>query len=248
MTLPAHFEFGKHAVRLGNDEGVNPSGRFADRFVKPVDSPDHIIEPGISGFLTAAGVPHAPVSYAFRGGEHLVHAPWMDGKRLSQITPEEAERVSVPRALHTITAEWLAGVPDRHGGNYSYRNGEVHPLDFSSTGAPTAGFRPFDSTRGALLDLIRRHKGVTPSTPLPTARALAELHEKLKAHHAAAMAGWPEDAREVAAATLHRKLAHLEPLQAETIISANIGCIQHLQSGSDRPVRHWVEVLDEALA
>ena len=29
--------------------------------------------------------------------------------------------------------------------------------------------------------------------------------------------------------------------------SANIGCITHLQSGTDTPVRHWVEVLDEAL-
>jgi glycolate oxidase iron-sulfur subunit len=44
-----------------------------------------------------------------------------------------------------------------------------------------------------------------------------------------------------------RKLANLAPLQAQTIVSANIGCIQHLQSGTDTPVRHWVEVLDEAL-
>ena len=45
-----------------------------------------------------------------------------------------------------------------------------------------------------------------------------------------------------------RKLAQLEPLQAQAIVSANIGCIQHLQSGTTTPVRHWVEVLDEALA
>ncbi|MFX1680168.1 glycolate oxidase subunit GlcF [Mitsuaria sp. CC2] len=44
-----------------------------------------------------------------------------------------------------------------------------------------------------------------------------------------------------------RKLAALAPLAAEAIVSANIGCIQHLQSGSDVPVRHWIEVLDEAL-
>ncbi len=44
-----------------------------------------------------------------------------------------------------------------------------------------------------------------------------------------------------------RKLASLAPLQAQTIVSANIGCIQHLQSGTTTPVRHWVEVLDEAL-
>ena len=45
-----------------------------------------------------------------------------------------------------------------------------------------------------------------------------------------------------------RKLGHLQQLQPTTIVSANIGCITHLQSGSATPVRHWVEVLDEALA
>jgi glycolate oxidase iron-sulfur subunit len=44
-----------------------------------------------------------------------------------------------------------------------------------------------------------------------------------------------------------RKLKALAPVEGDTIVSANIGCIQHLQSGSARPVRHWVEVLDEAL-
>jgi glycolate oxidase iron-sulfur subunit len=45
-----------------------------------------------------------------------------------------------------------------------------------------------------------------------------------------------------------RKLANLEPLAAQTIISANIGCIQHLQTGTATPVKHWIEVLDSALA
>jgi len=45
-----------------------------------------------------------------------------------------------------------------------------------------------------------------------------------------------------------RKLANLAPLQPQAIVSANIGCIQHLQSGTETPVRHWIEVLDEALA
>jgi glycolate oxidase iron-sulfur subunit len=44
-----------------------------------------------------------------------------------------------------------------------------------------------------------------------------------------------------------RKLANLAPLAAQTIVSANIGCIQHLQSGTETPVKHWIEVLDEAL-
>jgi glycolate oxidase iron-sulfur subunit len=45
-----------------------------------------------------------------------------------------------------------------------------------------------------------------------------------------------------------RKLAQLEPTGASAIVSANIGCIQHLQSGTTTPVRHWVEVVDDALA
>jgi glycolate oxidase iron-sulfur subunit len=44
-----------------------------------------------------------------------------------------------------------------------------------------------------------------------------------------------------------RKLGHLAALQPQVIVSANIGCITHLQSGTATPVRHWVEVLDEAL-
>ncbi len=44
-----------------------------------------------------------------------------------------------------------------------------------------------------------------------------------------------------------RKLGNLQAQSAEVIISANIGCITHLQSGTETPVKHWIEVLDEAL-
>ena len=44
-----------------------------------------------------------------------------------------------------------------------------------------------------------------------------------------------------------RKLGALAPIAPDCIVSSNIGCIQHLQSGTATPVRHWVEVLDEAL-
>ncbi len=45
-----------------------------------------------------------------------------------------------------------------------------------------------------------------------------------------------------------RKLGNLQPAAGEVIISANMGCITHLQSGTANPVRHWVEVLDAALS
>jgi glycolate oxidase iron-sulfur subunit len=44
-----------------------------------------------------------------------------------------------------------------------------------------------------------------------------------------------------------RKLGHLGALAPRAVLSANIGCITHLQSGTAIPVRHWVEVLDEAI-
>ena len=54
---------------------------------------------------------------------------------------------------------------------------------------------------------------------------------------------FPEIGRELR----DRKLGNLGELKPQAIISANIGCITHLQSGTATPVRHWVEVLDEAL-
>ena len=45
-----------------------------------------------------------------------------------------------------------------------------------------------------------------------------------------------------------RKLGNLGEMKPKVIASANIGCITHLQSGTQTPVRHWVELLDDALA
>jgi glycolate oxidase iron-sulfur subunit len=53
---------------------------------------------------------------------------------------------------------------------------------------------------------------------------------------------------ELATQLRDRKLAQLTASNPECIVSANVGCIQHLQSGTALPVRHWIEVVDEALA
>lgn len=45
-----------------------------------------------------------------------------------------------------------------------------------------------------------------------------------------------------------KKLANLQATNAEMIVSANIGCLTHLQSGTEMPVRHWIELIDGALA
>ncbi len=52
---------------------------------------------------------------------------------------------------------------------------------------------------------------------------------------------------ELALALRDRKLANLQATSPEVIVSANIGCLNHLQSGTETPVSHWIELLDQAL-
>ena len=44
-----------------------------------------------------------------------------------------------------------------------------------------------------------------------------------------------------------RRLGYLNAPKPQVILSANIGCITHLQSGTETRVMHWVEWLDERL-
>jgi glycolate oxidase iron-sulfur subunit len=53
---------------------------------------------------------------------------------------------------------------------------------------------------------------------------------------------------DIAYALRDRKLDALGQVQPELILSSNIGCLTHLQSGTQTPVRHWVETVDEALS
>ncbi len=52
---------------------------------------------------------------------------------------------------------------------------------------------------------------------------------------------------ELSSQLLKNKLAALETNQPERIVTANIGCLLHLQSGTQKPVAHWIELIDEVL-
>ncbi|MHB8812318.1 MAG: glycolate oxidase subunit GlcF [Steroidobacteraceae bacterium] len=54
----------------------------------------------------------------------------------------------------------------------------------------------------------------------------------------------PEISRQLKA----NKLAALQAEAPDVIATANVGCLLHLASGTDRPVRHWIELLAETLA
>ncbi|BBD76471.1 MULTISPECIES: glycolate oxidase subunit GlcF [Hydrogenophilus] len=53
--------------------------------------------------------------------------------------------------------------------------------------------------------------------------------------------------REISAALKANKLEALAETRGQVIATANIGCLVHLQSGTALPVKHWVELLAEAL-
>jgi glycolate oxidase iron-sulfur subunit len=44
---------------------------------------------------------------------------------------------------------------------------------------------------------------------------------------------------------LAAKIEKLEEGEPAVIATANIGCLMHLQSGTGRPVKHWIELLDQ---
>jgi len=53
---------------------------------------------------------------------------------------------------------------------------------------------------------------------------------------------------QLARALRDRKLERIKAGEPDAILSSNIGCIQHLQSGTALPVMHWIEWVDRRLA
>ena len=53
---------------------------------------------------------------------------------------------------------------------------------------------------------------------------------------------------ELATELRNNKLDNLEAGNPEVIVTANIGCQTHLAGANRTPVRHWIEIVDEALA
>jgi glycolate oxidase iron-sulfur subunit len=52
---------------------------------------------------------------------------------------------------------------------------------------------------------------------------------------------------QLAARLLREKITALEAGAPQIIATANIGCLAHLRSGTDRPVQHWIELLASSI-
>lgn len=81
-------------------------------------------------------------------------------------------------------------------------------------------------------------------------RALGfEVSLPADAHLCCGSAGLYSVLQPAVASELHRrKQSTLDALAADVVASSNVGCITHLASGASRPVSHWIELLDDALA
>ena len=229
MELPKDFDFHNDVIGEGNaiGGGINLSGRWGNRHVKVVDSPEHLVETGISRFLTAARVPHQPVSYAFRGGEHLVHAPWSDAPTLAKVEHRDEPTIDKSRALHLLTAEWLGGVADRHSGNYLIHpdHGAV-PIDFGLTASGPPGMwgrfmlAPHQEAHSsALLTYLRRYRGLQRTDGLPpgSVKHLKAAAEELRAHYHASLAGFAKEHADAYKTQFDRRLQHLTSHDKPTV-------------------------------
>lgn len=228
MTLPRDFDFHNDVIGEGNAIGgnANLSGRWGNQHVKVVDAPEHLVETGISRFLTAARVPHQPVSYSFRGGEHLVHAPFVFAPPLVKVEEKDEPRIDKQRALHVLTAEWLGGVGDRHSGNYLiHPEHGVVPIDFGLTAHGPPGmwhiFTPphKELHHSALLTYLRRHRGLQRHEPLPPGGVahLKAVAEELRNHYHAALAGFDKEHAQAYKDAFDRRLKHLHAADKATL-------------------------------
>ncbi len=154
--------------------------------------------------------------------------------RLLRADPAYAQRALRVAAAARDPAEWLP----------AQLEGSLDALRVRVTGSDAAARVAFQSpcslqhgqrVRGAVEQLLAR----LGAEPLPVADA----------HLCCGSAGtWSILEPGLAAELRARKLAALQARAPAAILSANVGCIAHLQAGTRTPVRHWVEWLDEAMA
>ncbi len=95
---------------------------------------------------------------------------------------------------------------------------------------------------------LQHWQGLRPlSEPLLRDLGL-DLQPFAESHLCCGSAGTYSVTEPVLSASLRdRKLGHIRAAEPDCIMSSNVGCIGHLQSGTTIPVRHWIEVVDRAL-
>ena len=153
---------------------------------------------------------------------------------------ERAKRVS---ALCMDVSEFISGFSEEALAKLRQR---VEAYASRSSGASGVPAKKLAFHPPCTLQHGQKVKGVTESLLLQLG---FELTPVCDAHLCCGSAGTysvlqPELSEELK----KRKLENLCAGNPDKIVSSNIGCITHLASGTDKPVLHWIEVLDGALA
>jgi glycolate oxidase iron-sulfur subunit len=95
---------------------------------------------------------------------------------------------------------------------------------------------------------LQHWQGLRPQTETMLAELGFELQPYTERHLCCGSAGAYSVLNPgIAQALRDRKLAAIEPARPDIILSSNIGCIGHLQSGTATPVRHWIEAVDDRM-
>lgn len=138
--------------------------------------------------------------------------------------PVYAPRAQRVAAASVDLAEWLQ------------RRREAWPTAWTTPAPQTVAWHP---------PCTLQHGLAAAAATEATLRELRfELQRPADAHLCCGSAGaWSVLQPALASALRQRKLNHLDALPGDCIVTANIGCQQHLAAISRRPVLHWVEVL-----
>jgi glycolate oxidase iron-sulfur subunit len=155
--------------------------------------------------------------------------------------PAYAEKA---RRIVELTRDLAEFVPDAlaaHAGSWPMLAAEGHAPAQGPTPRRRVAFHPPCTLQHAL-----KVRGKVES--LLTSLG-AELVPVRDAHLCCGSAGTYSLLQPQLAGTLRaQKLQSLLDHQPEVLLSANIGCIAHLQAGTAVPVLHWIEWVDESLA
>jgi len=95
---------------------------------------------------------------------------------------------------------------------------------------------------------LQHWQGLRPLSETLLVKLGLALQPFTETHHCCGSAGaYSVLQPEISTALRDRKLSQLSEAKPDVVLSSNIGCIGHLQSGTEIAVRHWVEVVDAAL-
>ncbi len=144
----------------------------------------------------------------------------------------------------------------RHDPEYANKAARIvsYVMDVAEFIAPHAG--ELQAQLGSLPEDIAFHPPCTlqhwQSARGTTEKLLRELGFQLKSftdpHLCCGAAGtYAMTQPEMSKQLRERKINTIEQADAHLVVSSNMGCARHLQEGTDMPVRHWIEIVDDAL-